>query len=453
MTQHIFLSEVEGKTAVCFDTGLDPRSFARTKMSQSLIESGYVVHQDGSHETWRAAGVTETNGKMSVWGHLFPGERLDFLLDKGGNTALQAIVFWLRAKMLFGETATTLNPGAIYIDSKGNVFFSPANLSNRCLYVEGKDIDTYNCPDLFGMEAVAFCAGVMLYKIFSKEHPYPKKTSIFQDMREGVFLPPGLAAYGLNEKLCALIQQALLLPVEKKRTGKKGLDIVGDLLSLLTEKENQPLPAYSLFYELPKEEKLQLDKRKKSFLIKQNVIVKTKRFAINNKHALWITLACVFFGFFIFLSTAKSIRQRPTTEGMASDQVVHAYYDALSSLNHTFMEACINGADRTDISVAAQFFAITKTRQAYEGINTSSLIPARLWRDSGGELPAPNVFGVTDIKLEHIVGSEDSSMIIFRSDYFLWAPNEQARRRSDVVTLRRDKRKNWRITEILRTEF
>ena len=121
----IHISNVEGKSAVCYDTGLNPRSFARTKMSQnSLIEPGYVVLPDGTKKTWKASGVSEIDGLMRVWGVPFFGERLDGILDEVGSiqkrassqqTALQAIVFWVRAKLFLGDVNSTINSGAVFI--------------------------------------------------------------------------------------------------------------------------------------------------------------------------------------------------------------------------------------------------------------------------------------------------------------------------------------------------
>jgi hypothetical protein len=172
---NIHVSDVDGKPATCFDTGLEPRSFARTKMSQCLIEPGYIVYPDGTHKVWKATGVNEVDGFMRVWGSPFTGKRLDFLLgqaDSGLKTtaqevslqaALQAVAFWIHCKLLLGDVRSALNPGAIFISSeggkdfpKGTVFFAPENLSQRCLLVEGLDTDYYNCPDLKGMEAAAF---------------------------------------------------------------------------------------------------------------------------------------------------------------------------------------------------------------------------------------------------------------------------------------------------------
>jgi hypothetical protein len=335
----------------------------------------------------------------------------------------------------------------------GSVFFTPPNLSNRCLLVEGKELDRFSCPDLTGMDAAAFSAGVMLYKILSGVHPYQSDAVIFQDMREGVFLPPNLTAPSLDKKICALIQSALLLPVEKKRATASGTDIIGSFLKILMISENSTVSFSSLFSQLSPEETERFTKEKKRFLFKQTYFVKTRRFALRNKHAMIGATVGLLFIIFIFATTTASMRNRPTTAAMPSDAVITAYYDAFSSLDHIFMEACINGADRSDINAAANLFAVYKMRQTYEMSGRVTIIPAKVWKESGGDLPAPDVFGVTDLIIEYRAGGESESMIMYQADYSLWLPNmEFPMIRCDILTLKRDRKKNWRITEILRTE-
>jgi hypothetical protein len=465
----ILNSEVDGKAALCFDTGLDPRSFARTKMSQSLIESGYAVYPDGTKKVWKATGVNEINGLMRVWGTPFIGDRLDLLLNEVTSAsrqaevlqaALQSVIFWIRAKMLLGDVNSSLNPGAVFISRtndngpsfpKGSVFFAPQNLSHRCLFVEGAEQDHFNCPDLFGMDASAFCAGAMLYTILAQTRPFSDGVNLYQDMREGVFLPVELAAPGLDEKLCELINTALLLPVENKKTFISGTDILGELLKILMSGGNAIAAVTSLFRQVPEEEKIQRVKEKKRYLLKQDIYVKTRRFAVRNKPALIGTSLAALFIIFVTVTMTTGNITRPTTGGMAPDTVVLAYYDAFSSLNHTFMEACIYRADRSDINAAANYFAVSRVRQAHELRPGTGVIPARVWIDSGGELPAPDVFGVTDLTIQHIGGSEYDAEIFYRANYNLWFPNElTASNRSDDLTLKRI-RGNWRITEIKRT--
>ena len=486
----IHISDVNEKPAVCFDTGLDPRSFARTKMSQCLIEPGYIVHPDGSNTVWKASGVNELNGYMRVWGMPFSGERLDTLLNvintpkqtpeqaaQRQKAALQAVVYWIRAKLLIGETHSALNPGAAFVScsdggehQKGSVFFTPESLSQRCLLVEGASytpvlrsgrseatnditsaMDRYNCPDLKDTDAAAFCAGTMLYTVLTKTHPYPDMENIYQDMREGVFIPLHYVIPGLDKQLCDLINSALLLPVAAKRTAMSGAVILGNLLKILMNKDEGVVEISSLCNQLPKEEELRISKEKNSFIKKQNFVVKTKRFCIRNKLALMGVSVVFFFLLFVVVSMAKVSRNRPTTAGMTPNAVISEYYEAFSNLNHQFMEACISGASKNDIDVATNFFVLTKVRQAYEPGERSSVFSARVWKETGGELPAPNVFGVTDLTITSRGGNEGEGLMIFSADYKLWFPNENSPSlRTDELTLKRI-RGNWRITEINRT--
>jgi len=462
MEQRIHISEVNNQQVLCFDTGLDPRSFARTKMSQSLIDPGYIVNPDGSHETWKATGVNEIGGFMRVFGPYVQGKRLDLLLGEIGlisppalkQEAIEAVISWSKAKMFLGDTRSAINPAASFVSKEGNVFFAPEHISSRCLYIEGNQIDTFNCPDLIGMDTTAFCAALMLYKILTGNHPYPS-AEIFQDMREGVFLPVHLAAPGLNPQLAQLIQAALTLPVEKKghNARQSGIDILTKIIEIFTDVGNKIVPIASLFEAVSLERTKQFEGEKKNYHFRKNVIIKTKRYMITNKHFVIGVGIGIAFILFVFFSTAKNITNRPTTEGMPPDKVVIAYYDALSSLNHQFMEACINGADKRDINAAATFYAVLKQRQAYEGPNAPTIIQARVWKDTGGTLPSPNVFGVTDLNIENIGGEEENGLIIYKADYNLWSPfDDFARHRSDILTLKPDRRRHWRIIELLRTE-
>jgi hypothetical protein len=463
MEKRIHIADVNNQPALCLDTGLDPRSFARTKMSQSLIEPGYTVNPDGSHEVWKIIGVNETGGFMRVFGPFVPGKRLDLLLEEIGSISqlpalkqetMEAVINWVKAKMFLGDTRSAVNPGASFVSKKGNVFFAPEHISGRCLYIEGSQLDRYNCPDLIGMNITAFCAAVMLYKILSGSHPYPTD-DIYQDMREGVFLPVHLAAPGLDAQLSALIQSALMLPVEKKKSNvsKSGIDILTDILEILSGKENTAVSVSSLFTSLASDKTKHIENEKKNYQFRINTTVKLKRYILNNKHFLIGIIIGVVFILFILFNTVINISSRPTTEGMSPDTVAVAYYDAFSSLNHQFMEACIMGADKTDINAAASFFAVLKQRQAYEGSGAVTIIQARIWKETGGELPSPNVFGVTDLKTEYIGGEEDEGLILYRAEYNLWSPHDDfARHRVDVLTLKKDRRKHWRIIEILRTE-
>ena len=458
----IYISELKNSPAVFFNTGLDPRSFARTKMPQNMTEEGYVVHPGGSWETWKSLRADEFDGVMQIWGPLFSGKRLDLLINEKNfaddssrqaqEEALQAVICWIKAKMFLGETRSASNPAASFISDEGGVFFGPEHLSNRCLFSEITGYDRYNCPDLKGMEAAAFCAGAMLYTILIKNNPYPNST-IFQDMREGVFMPVHLASPTLDENLSSIIQSALLLPAaEEKKPKMKALDILTDILKILAGTGGKTVPVSSLYKPLSEEKSLQTEKEKKRWMLKYDVVIKTKRFSVQNKGLLIGAVTGLVIVIIVIFSIAEGIALRPTTEGMLPDAVIRSYYDAFSSLDFALMEACIHGANKADVNAALSLTAILKTRQVYEG-PVANIFPAQAWRENGGDLPSPDVFGVTDLSLALISGSEYENIFIYRADYTLWPLGENiVYKRSDMLTLKPDRKNNWRITEIVRTE-
>ncbi|MCL2243852.1 MAG: hypothetical protein FWC03_05205 [Treponema sp.] len=466
--QNIHISETEGKPFFCFDTGVEPVSFARAKMSMSLTESGFIVFPDGSHITWKSLGVAEINGFMRIWGPYFPGERLDLLInnsnssDNATQTALKAVVFWIRAKLLLGKENGAPNPGAAFISftdteeyPAGSVFFTPPNLSQRCLMAEGADQNTYSSPDLMNSEASAFCAGAMLYRILTGNHPFPDKVNFFQDIRDGIFIPLNQAAGGLDENLSSLIHNSLSLPAFKKGSDsgkflRSGAEILSKLLSLLMDKEGNVVPVISLFRELTAEETARLEKNKKKLKLK-NITVKANRYVAYNKFFLTGIAAALILGIIFAVSLVKSRMDRPTTAGLNSGAVVEGYYNAFNSLDHVYMEACLKGADKSDINLALNLFVIERVRQSYEYRTNSIYISAETWKQQGGDEPAEDVFGITDLNINYIAGSETENQIHYRVNYLLWIPNTpDPITRSDVLILSRDRKKNWQITEIIR---
>jgi hypothetical protein len=455
--QRILIADTEGKSSLCFDTGMDPRSFARTKLSQCFTEPGFIVCPDSTVKTWNASNVLVLNGFMRVWGPLFEGERLDLLVSSQNDKALQAVIFWIRARLFLGDTQAILNPGAAFIsmkaESRGSVLITPENLSHRCLITEEEDneINPFLCPDLSGMDAAAFCAAAMLYRIFTGVHAFSDVKNIYQDMRDGLFIPPHFISYGMDEKLSKMIESALFLPVANKRTRENGTAILNNLLTYLTEKNRgDDVQVSSFIRPVSEEEKTLVTAKRNQITRKTNIIVKIKRFVIRNKIALYASTAAVLFIVFVAWNMVNA-RSKLTTKGLDSYSVITTYYEAFSTLDHTYMEACLSGADKSDVDVAANYYVIDKVRQAYDMRAGASIISAQVWKNMGGELPASNVFGITDLKIDEISGYEEDNEMHYRARYLLWYPNEETNSdRTDDLTLIRNKG-IWRITEIKRT--
>jgi len=154
--ERIIRFEVEGKTVLGFDTGLNAQAFAQAKLSQLITQTGLIVYPDGKTAIWKAEGVVEhgkagpSQGTMVVWGDDFSGERLDRIINaargpdaalnrdiagqssgtnpKNGNeTALDALRYWLQAQITWvamaraGEEAPVPWPAGAASDAGGLV--------------------------------------------------------------------------------------------------------------------------------------------------------------------------------------------------------------------------------------------------------------------------------------------------------------------------------------------
>jgi len=223
MVERIIHLEIAGDRRLGFDTGLSAQAFAQAKLAQFITQRGVIVYPDGRVETWKADSVTELAGEsgagiMVIQGPFFPGESLDSVLrDSSPDESLDAVRFWLKARQtLYGwesrqspEESGAYFPGAagalLVTKSdknfpRGTILFPPERLVKRCIEAEGDRAaaaaQQWRHPDLRGDDEIAFSAGIMLYTVFTGALPFIRDDSdtIRQDMREGVYMPPELAA-------------------------------------------------------------------------------------------------------------------------------------------------------------------------------------------------------------------------------------------------------------------
>jgi len=491
MENEIFLFDVEGQKALGFDTGLDSRAFARAKFAQFITEPGFIVSINGqppSVKLWKVSGVMERKAAdgqsaMVVWGPApfsstaSEEKRLDLLINdvEKRDKALAAISLWIRAILALGEKfQAPLWPCAALVGeggSSGEVFFAPPGIATHCLMAkdQNKFNNRYVHPSLNGMNAAAFTAAAMLYRIFAGVSAFSAEDEIIlhEDMREGNFLPVKLAAPGLRDDLAALMQSALYQGVKNNIGLPNGTRLLEELIAILRP-DDKTIPAASFITRLSEADALAIDKEKTQYLKTKTASVNTKRFVRRNA----VVLLCGFAAVVIAALIANSIirgRSALTTAGMEPIQVIESYYNAFEKLDHQWMDACvINKAGKDDINTVINLFVMDKMRQAY-GLNIrSSFIPAKEWLENGGGQTSFQVFGVTDMQItdnsEQVTGNRE---IHYRVDYTLWVPGEAAEeseirretddqyvppeaiRRTDYITLIQ-KKGNWRISEIKR---
>jgi hypothetical protein len=502
--------EIDGHKALGFDTCLNARAFAQAKFAQCITEPGLIVRpaEAPPHQVqlWKASGVREVTGAngestMVIWGPPVEGERLDALLDAlcsedqspdkvlAADRALAAVSLWIQAILALGENTPWENfpfwPSAAIIAQGGegrapSVFFAPSALIRHSVTAHD---EWYVNPGLGGMEAAAFTAAAMLYRLFAGAPPFSAATTsvLHEDMRDGNFLPPHLAVPGLDSRLAALIYESLTQRRQGAKEDKKFTNLLensaplrlcemsfrdnlGEILKVI-QTGGQTVAAASLVHPLAEPDRLLLEKEKAQFLKIKTASIKARRFVARNTALLLGILGAAVAAAFIVYSIVSSRALLPTTAGMDPVQVIESYYHGFGELDHQMMEACVIGAaGKNDITAVINYFVMNKTRQAYEFNAPPLVFPAHQWQ--GGDPPDTPLFGAADVRVELLAGDESGSQLRYRVDYTFWIPEqitaEEALNRDsappsgslpyprrDFLTLVRQKG-NWRIAEINR---
>jgi hypothetical protein len=449
MIERIVHFTIEGSPVIGFDTGLSAAAFAQAKLAQFISQTGYIVSPPGPGEPdpsvslWKPQGVVERKDPagletMVIWGPDFPGERLDRLLEDGArkDQALDALRYWLRARRLLAgkDDLPAPFPGGALIAPGGFVLLPPERLIRRAVeaggpgaWVEGAE--GWMHPDLSGGEGVAFAAAAMAYRIFCGVPPFGKKDAeaIHEDIREGVFLPPRLAAPGLRISAVETIARSLAPAADYAGRKAKRADPANlkrpepaDLEALLGPPGSTGFSGF--FSPLGEEERQKIAAEREQYQKKRGVTVKTKRFVRRNTVVLMSALAGLVIAGLITYSVIRGRADMPTTRGMGPREVVETYYGAFDTLDHTLMEACVlKKAGQEDINLVTNLFVISRMRQAYE-MNATTMTP-REWME-GGSLPtALTVFGISDLRTEDLDTDERDGRVSYRVSYELWLPD------------------------------
>ncbi|MDR2376201.1 MAG: hypothetical protein LBD96_07175 [Treponema sp.] len=489
MARGIFHVELGGKRRLGFDTGLNAQAFAQAKLAQFITQEGHIVLPDGTVKSWQPGGVIESEGTMVVWGPDFEGERFDLLLSPGReDLALEALRYWLAACPLVSEAGlwpvglfVVLGAGGSY--PLGTVFFPPERLRCRCIQAEAVDLwldggESLVFQDLTGKAAFSFTAGAMLYRIFAhaaggaflpeapveglsgparpdlhrsdlhrpvpERHvlgppvleqsgalPFPSRNpeKLHQDMREGVFLPLGLAAPGLDSGIAGLADRAIA-GLKGQQASRPSLEEFAELLGPPAGTSGSGDTAgagaagrrpASFFRELSAREREKLREERERYEKKRNLTVGTRRFLVRNTAIISGIAAALAVVILFTSSMVSSHRSLPTTAGMDSLEVLESYYGAFATLDHTLMEACvINKAGKGDIDMITRYFVTSRVRQAYEF--SSVMVSAQDWFAAGAPPTTAQVLGVTDLNITWLAGDEADDQIRYRADYIIWLP-------------------------------
>ena len=429
--------ELNWQMVLGFDTGLDSQAFAQAKMAQFITQNGYLIFPGGRTELWKAVGVIERSGQngkppsMVIWGPDFPGIGLDTLIRDPARSeeALDAVKYYLEARIFLGnENPLYYGAAGAFICTgdtenfpRGMVMFPPERLIKRCIEAGGDEevngAMLWVHPDFKGDDQIVFCGAAMVYAIFAGEPPFLSKDTdtLRQDIREGVFIPPRLAAPGLNQELCEIITGAL--EPDKKKANEKKRPAPNQLLEVL----GRPGEKKTWFMPMENAEQQKIRNELDLYKKNRNFTVKTRRFVVRNTTILLVCLATLVGAGLIVRSYIKRLEEMPNTRGMVPVEVAETYYGAFETMDHETMESCISGKKaKFDVDMILNLYVITRTRQAYEPTETN--IAARDWLDRGSPQTNATVFGVTNLDIKFLGEDEEKGETLLEASYILWMP-------------------------------
>jgi outer membrane murein-binding lipoprotein Lpp len=423
---------------------------------------------------------------MVVWGPDFAGLSLDEIADQGDGPApcnapgaLAALAAWVRARAALPLEGRPLPwPGAALVDEKAEtVLFLPEAAVRRVFDAGGAGVwinkaERWSHPDYSGEEADVFTAAALLYRALSGSPPYPcrDRDVLREDIREGVFTPPRLAAPGISAEAAALITAALS-PRAKLRTGRP---LLADFARLFAAEAaggvaGSAAGTAGFFRDIGREERLALEAERKRFLQKREKTVKAKRFLSRNRTAILAVLGAVLAAALVAGSVIRARLDGPSTRGMDAAAVVESYYRAITAMDHETAAACVTGgAGKDDINMITSLYVVSKVRQAYEA--QTAFISPEEWRESGGGVSAKAVFGIDGLRLEGIDTDESDGRLGYRAKYLFFNPYPESGGNtaapdaenkaplplpagipcSDELALEKDKKGLWHIAEIRR---
>lgn len=459
MSSKIFCLELDGKPVLGFNTGLGAQAFAQAKMAHFITSPGIIALPGGSTELWRPEGVLEyvppqndSGPVMLVYGPEFRGELLSELVNDPArkDEALDAVRYWLGARTAVEESQGGSREGqypgpagALIITARaassrpeaacqqaeknypeGTVFFPPGRLLKRTLEADGPEAillaERWVHPGLEKSESTSFCASAMLYGIFCGAPPFARndRDELIQDIREEVFIPPALAAPGLDPEMAELITRSMGRAQEKGEGGKRPTP--DSISGTIGPPSSRPVSSWILPLNYEEQQKIRAEREQ--YGKKKALAVKTRRFVIRNTAIIGGAVAAVIIALLIARGQIRHKAELPTTKGMTPVEVAKAYYGAFGDLDHTLMDACVSGkAGKGDIETVINLFVINRVRMAYETAQ-SSLLPASEWMDAGQPDTDRTVFGVTDLATGNLRIDDAGGKASLTAEYTLWMP-------------------------------
>lgn len=441
----------EGAPVLTLDTSMTPRAFAQSGLPKLLGEAGFIVGPDGSVTETLPRGTfsvaEDEKEHMSVFFGAFEGVTL-LQLARGENSwkrlhaALCAIERLDRAGghgSLPLEALCRSGPESAIVGADGTILVLPPTLFRRCLASAGDAADTENRQKWVHPEsdavtperAFAFLAGTLAYCSLSGKAAFevpapipgfrkterPQTETLAREMHTARFEPMALAAPALRPEVANAIDALINVRSETGFDSFRGLGYDRESLFNGDVQGKEKDPA--------------LLRAREAFARKLDSIRKREAFLRKNRGLLaGIAVGAAVIGA-VGITMANDLAHRPSTKGLAAEEVVSRFYWGISTLDQEWPDACLARGVKTDYSnFLSSLYVTAKVRESYER-NGGIVSPALLF--TLGTSSGRTVYGVTGLEYAANAKTQDdegSDSVTYESSFWIWLPSSESSQNS-----------------------
>lgn len=351
---------------VMLNSSLTEELFGKTKFSNLLSESGFIVEKDENGDfskfsLWSFSGTKTINDEVFFTGEGFLGCPIASMPDNNfSNEDMRNALFAVCQAYTFALQQNVdlpcSGPSAV-VYSKERLLFVPQKTFNLSCANLGKEdasliLEPWRDSALTGSGAMCFSRAVYAYFALTKELPFPpsdEDKSIAIAYKK--FMPLELCVNGVDSMLAVYVNTGLC----EKDTGR-----------------DFPIEALKseLFFPENRREKIPNEEFKKAgeaFKKRQEKKIQ-RRMAFNRWHgSVILGIATFVILFFVAFLVIVEAGRRPTVVGLNSAETVKVFYQGIHKMDTDLMLAAAKSCPQAQvyISKVPQIFVTTQLRGAY----------------------------------------------------------------------------------------
>ena len=434
----------EGRDVLTLNTGLTPRAFGQSTMSNLLEEHGLLLDQAGNLSEWIPDGTfcdtIDSKETIFIYGPAFSGTPLlttitgeKELAWKKLHQSIAIIHKIFVTQKLPIEVLTNIagaGPEAILSNDDDRVLILPSVIYNRCVASQGDSVETENRfrwihPDYLTLNpshAFGFLAGTLAYRIIAGFPPFSIPVEMYKSKQEttnaseiiahvirtGYFEPTELAVWNIRPAAAKCINELISAKIA---ASADTLLAFGDSLSDIQDATKNELAESTAFHTA-----------KETAAKKRAAKYKREQFIHKYRTVMLVAAAVIVIGAVVIGSTVKSNQERPSTLGMTPLEVVDGYYKAISVLDQDIPETYLAKKTKSPyVNLTTNLYVTSKMQEAYTP-NSGVLSPAGLFALNGN--PGNHmIYGITGLKIKNENATDTSAA--FTVSFYMWTPSAE----------------------------